>query len=85
MGQLFFNVKHSLRMNGKLCVPAVSYKLPVSWQSDAEELMEAGKLCITDRVVVFQNGRPVDRHDKEVELLCFMPNKNAPVVSPARI
>jgi len=76
MEQYFFNVKRAVKLNGKLCIPAVSYKLPGSWCSTAEDLEKAGKLHITDHVVVFQNGRPVDPSDREKETACFSQSKS---------
>ena len=61
---MFFSVKHSIRIDGKVYMPCVCYDLTKVLELTVKDLEKQGKATIYDKMVFFQNGTIVE--DKPV-------------------
>ena len=61
---MFFSVKHSISIGGKVYMPCVCYDLTKILELTVKDLEKQGKATIYDKMVFFQNGTIVE--DKPV-------------------
>ena len=54
---MYFSVRTSLSIAGKVYTPCVCYKAPDALIPTIEKLTKEGKACIYDHRVSFQNGK----------------------------
>jgi len=57
---MFFSVKYSVRIAGKVYVPCVCYNLPKMLESTVAELEKQGKATRYEKMVFFQNGKIIE-------------------------
>ena len=57
---MFFSVKHSIRIDGKVYMPCVCYDLTTVLELTVKDLEKHGKATIYDKMVFFQNGTIVE-------------------------
>ena len=53
---MFFSVKHSIRIGGKVYMPCICYELTKVLELTVKDLEKQGKATIYDKMVFFQNG-----------------------------
>ena len=63
---MFFSVKSSVKIAGKVYTPCVCYALPDVLKATVEKMVAEGKAYIYDHKVAFQNGKVLE---KEVKLV----------------
>ena len=61
---MFFSVKHSIRIGGKVYMPCICYELTKVLELTIKDLEKQGKATIHNKMVFFQNGTIVE--DKPV-------------------
>ena len=61
---MFFSVKHSIRIGGKVYMPCICYELTKVLELTVKDLEKQGKATIHNKMVFFQNGTIVE--DKPV-------------------
>ena len=61
---MFFSVKHSISIGGKVYMPCVCYELTKVLELTVKDLEKQGKATTYDKMVFFQNGTIVE--DKPV-------------------
>lgn len=57
---MFFSVKHSIRIAGKVYIPCVCYNLTKVLELTVKGLEKQGKAVIHDKMVFFQNGKIIE-------------------------
>lgn len=57
---MFFSVKHSIRIAGKVYMPCVCYSLTKFLELTVKDLEKQGKAAIHDKMVFFQNGKIIE-------------------------
>lgn len=57
---MFFSVKHSIRIGGKVYMPCICYELTKVLELTVKDLEKQGKATIYDKMVFFQNGKLVE-------------------------
>ena len=67
----YFNLKKTVKIGTRMFLPAVSYSLLTYVRPAVQVLVESGKAVITDHVVAFENGKPVNKDDLEKENAVF--------------
>ena len=58
--KMFFSVKHSIRIAGKVYMPCVCYNLTKFLELTVKDLENQGKATIHDKMVFFQNGKIIE-------------------------
>jgi hypothetical protein len=58
---MFFSVKKTIRMGGKVYIPCVCYEADKSLELTLSKLSAEGKAVLYDERVFFQNGKVIDR------------------------
>ena len=59
---MFFSVKHSISIGGKVYMPCVCYDLTKVLELTVKDLEKQGKATIYDKMVFFQNGAVVRKN-----------------------
>ena len=72
---MFFSVKHSIRIGGKVYMPCICYELTKVLELTVKDLEKQGKATIYDKMVFFQNGaveegKPVVRKNLTTAEVC---------------
>ena len=72
---MFFSVKHSISIGGKVYMPCVCYDLTKVLELTVKDLEKQGKATIYDKMVFFQNGvivegKPVVRKPRFYQRNC---------------
>lgn len=57
---MFFSVKHSIRIAGKVYMPCICYNLTKFLELTVKDLEKRGKATIHDKMVFFQNGKIIE-------------------------
>lgn len=57
---MFFSVKHSIRIAGKIYMPCICYTLTRFLELTVKDLEKQGKATIHDKMVFFQNGKIIE-------------------------
>lgn len=57
---MFFSVKHSIRIAGKVYMPCICYTLARFLELTVRDLEKQGKATIYDKMVFFQNGKIIE-------------------------
>lgn len=57
---MFFSVKHSIRIAGKVYIPCICYNLTKFLELTVKDLEKQGKATIHDKMVFFQNGKIIE-------------------------
>ena len=57
---MFFSVKHSIRIAGKVYMPCICYNLTRFLELTIKDLEKQGKATIHDKMVFFQNGKIIE-------------------------
>ena len=57
---MFFSVKHSIRIAGKVYMPCICYNLTKFLELTVKDLEKQGKVTIHDKMVFFQNGKIIE-------------------------
>ena len=57
---MFFSVKHSIRIAGKVYMPCICYTLTRFLELTVKDLEKQGKATIHDKMVFFQNGKIIE-------------------------
>ena len=57
---MFFSVKHSIRIAGKVYMPCICYNLTKFLELTVKDLEKQGKATIHDKIVFFQNGKIIE-------------------------
>lgn len=57
---MFFSVKHSIRIAGKVYMPCICYNLTKFLEFTVKDLEKQGKATIHDKMVFFQNGKIIE-------------------------
>lgn len=57
---MFFSVKHSIRITGKVYMPCICYNLTKFLELTVKDLEKQGKATIHDKMVFFQNGKIIE-------------------------
>ena len=57
---MFFSVKHSIRIAGKVYMPCICYNLTKFLELTVKDLEKQGKATIHDKMVFFQNGKIIE-------------------------
>ena len=57
---MFFSVKHSIRIAGKVYIPCICYNLTKFLELTVKDLEKQGKVTIHDKMVFFQNGKIIE-------------------------
>lgn len=57
---MFFSVKHSIRIAGKVYMPCICYNLTRFLELTVKDLEKQGKAAIHDKMVFFQNGKIIE-------------------------
>lgn len=57
---MFFSVKHSIRIAGKVYMPCICYNLTKFLELTVKDLEKQGKAIIHDKMVFFQNGKIIE-------------------------
>ena len=57
---MFFSVKHSIRIAGKVYMPCICYNLTRFLELTVKGLEKQGKATIHDKMVFFQNGKIIE-------------------------
>ena len=61
---MFFSVKSSVKIAGKVYTPCVCYVLPDFLKPTVEKMVAEGKAYIYDRKVAFQNGKVLEKKEE---------------------
>lgn len=56
---MFFSVKKSLKLNGKIYIPCVCYEYGQDFEATVNKLVSEDKAVIYEERVFFQNGKPL--------------------------
>lgn len=67
---MFFSVKHSIRIGGKVYMPCICYELTKVLELTIKDLEKQGKATIHDKMVFFQNGAIVEERATTEETSC---------------
>lgn len=65
---MFFSVKHSIRIGGKVYMPCICYDLTKVLELTVKDLEKQGKAIIHDKIVFFQNGKIVEEKPTTEEI-----------------
>lgn len=65
---MFFSVKHSIRIGGKVYMPCICYNLTKVLELTVRDLEKQGKAIIHDKIVFFQNGKIVEEKPTTEEI-----------------
>ena len=65
---MFFSVKKSMRIAGKVYTPCVCYPLPRFLELTVQKLSEKEEAVIYDHMVFFQNGKVIENKKEEPEV-----------------
>ena len=57
---MFFSVKYSIRIAGKVYMPCICYNLTKFLELTVKDLEKQGKATIYDKMVFFQNGKIIE-------------------------
>lgn len=57
---MFFSVKYSIRIAGKVYMPCICYTLTRFLELTVKDLERQGKATIYDKMVFFQNGKIIE-------------------------
>lgn len=57
---MFFSIKHSIRIAGKVYMPCICYNLTKFLELTVKDLERQGKATIHDKMVFFQNGKIIE-------------------------
>ena len=57
---MFFSVKYSIRIAGKVYLPCICYTLTRVLELTVKDLEKRGKATIYDKMVFFQNGKIIE-------------------------
>lgn len=57
---MFFSVKYSIRIAGKVYMPCICYTLTKFLELTVKDLEKQGKATIYDKMVFFQNGKIIE-------------------------
>ena len=57
---MFFSVKYSIRIAGKVYMPCICYPLTRFLELTVKDLEKQGKAIIHDKMVFFQNGKIIE-------------------------
>lgn len=57
---MFFSVKYSIRIAGKVYLPCICYTLTRVLELTVKDLEKQGKATIYDKMVFFQNGKIIE-------------------------
>lgn len=57
---MFFSVKYSIRIAGKVYMPCICYNLTRFLELTVKDLEKQGKATIHDKMVFFQNGKIIE-------------------------
>lgn len=57
---MFFSVKYSIRIAGKVYMPCICYTLTRFLELTVKDLEKQGKATIYDKMVFFQNGKLIE-------------------------
>ena len=57
---MFFSVKYSIRIAGKVYMPCICYPLTRFLELTVKDLEKQGKATIYDKMVFFQNGKIIE-------------------------
>ena len=57
---MFFSVKYSIRIAGKVYMPCICYTLTRFLELTVKDLEKQGKATIYDKMVFFQNGKIIE-------------------------
>lgn len=57
---MFFSVKYSIRIAGKVYMPCICYTLKRFLELTVKDLEKQGKATIYDKMVFFQNGKIIE-------------------------
>lgn len=57
---MFFSVKQSIRIAGKVYMPCICYNLTKFLEFTVKELEKKGKATIHEKMVFFQNGKIIE-------------------------
>ena len=74
---MFFSVKSSIKIAGKVYTPCVCYALPEALKATIEKLAKEEKAYIYENKVFFQNGKVIERKEVAKESITNeKPKKN---------
>ena len=59
---MFFSVKYSIRIAGKVYMPCICYTLTRFLELTVKDLEKQGKATIYDKMVFFQNGKIIEEN-----------------------
>ena len=62
---MFFSVKSSVKIAGKVYTPCVCYTLPDVLKATVEKMVAEGKAYIYDHKVAFQNGKVLEKKEED--------------------
>ena len=60
---MFFTVKKSIRIAGKVYSPCICYDLTKFLETTVQKLADEGKAVIHDKMVFFQNGKIIEKKE----------------------
>lgn len=66
---MFFSVKYSVKIAGKVYTPCICYALPETIRPTIEKLAKEGKAYIYEHKVFFQNGKVLEKKEVVKESL----------------
>ena len=73
---MFFSVKYSIRIAGKVYMPCICYTLTRFLELTVKDLEKQGKATIYDKMVFFQNGKIIEEKPVVKENLTTEKPKN---------
>lgn len=62
---MFFSVKYSVKIAGKVYSPCICYALPEALRPTIEKLVKEGKAYAYDHKVFFQNGKVLEKKESK--------------------
>ena len=62
---MFFSVKTSVKIAGKVYIPCVCYALPDFLKPTVEKMVKEEKAYIYDHKVAFQNGKVIEKKEPQ--------------------
>ena len=74
---MFFSVKYSVKIAGKVYYPCICYALPEVLRPTIEKLVKEGKAYTYDHKVFFQNGKVLEKKEVVKENLTTDTGKKA--------
>ena len=77
---MFFSVKYSIRIAGKVYMPCICYTLTRFLELTVKDLEKQGKATIYDKMVFFQNGKIIEEKPAAKENLAAEKPKKAKTV-----